>query len=131
MGGHRHHTAAEQLSGRERLTSIRAWSDVAHNFRGDWQMLWKELALNDLGVVIFAVLFWLTARRGATDPVCGMKVDRDKAVTKQIGGEAHYFCSTHCQHSFEADPEKYRDGTPSVDHGHAAHAHHGPKPESI
>src|SRR5581483_9993305 len=20
------------------------WSDVAHNFRGDWQMLWKEIA---------------------------------------------------------------------------------------
>src|SRR5206468_10197836 len=21
-----------------------SWSDVAHNFRGDWQMLWKEIA---------------------------------------------------------------------------------------
>ena len=28
---------------RERLTSASAWSDVAHNFRGDWQMLWKEI----------------------------------------------------------------------------------------
>ena len=25
------------------LTSAAAWSDVAHNFRGDWQMLWKEI----------------------------------------------------------------------------------------
>src|SRR5258705_537232 len=25
------------------LASARAWSDVAHNFRGDWQMLWKEI----------------------------------------------------------------------------------------
>src|SRR6202034_1669873 len=24
--------------------SGRAWSDVAHNFRSDWQMLWKEIA---------------------------------------------------------------------------------------
>jgi YHS domain-containing protein len=24
--------------------SLQAWSDVAHNFRGDWQMLWKEIA---------------------------------------------------------------------------------------
>ena len=31
------------LPWRERLTSAEAWSDVAHNFRGDWQMLWKEI----------------------------------------------------------------------------------------
>ena len=37
-----------QLPWRERLTSIQAWSDVAHNFRGDWQMLWKEIALGFL-----------------------------------------------------------------------------------
>ena len=42
--GHEHHTAAsEGLSWRERLTSLGAWSDVAHNFRGDWEMLWKEI----------------------------------------------------------------------------------------
>ena len=74
--------------------------------------------------MIFAVLFWLTARRGATDPVCGMKVDRDKAVTKEFGGETYYFCSTHCLHAFEADPEKYLHGNAPADHGHAAHAHH-------
>jgi len=38
-----------------------------------------KLFLNALGVAIFAALFWLTARRGATDPVCGMKVDHSKA----------------------------------------------------
>ncbi len=42
--GHQHHTAgSEELSWRERLTSVSAWSDVAHNFRGDWQMLWREI----------------------------------------------------------------------------------------
>lgn len=46
--GHQHHTASEELSWRERLTSARAWSDVAHNFRGDWQMLWKEIAIGFL-----------------------------------------------------------------------------------
>ena len=46
--GHQHHMASEQLSWRERLTSVRAWSDVAHNFRGDWQMLWKEITLGFL-----------------------------------------------------------------------------------
>jgi uncharacterized protein len=42
--GHQHASAsATGLSLRERLTSVRAWSDVAHNFRGDWEMLWKEI----------------------------------------------------------------------------------------
>ena len=30
------------MSWRKRLTSSSAWSDVAHNFRGGWKMLWKE-----------------------------------------------------------------------------------------
>jgi uncharacterized membrane protein YraQ (UPF0718 family) len=41
--GHQHHTAAEEMSWRRRLTSASAWSEVAHNFRGDWQMLYKEI----------------------------------------------------------------------------------------
>jgi uncharacterized protein len=266
--GHQHHMAGEQLSWRERLTSARAWSDVAHNFRGDWQMLWKEittgfllagfiaqfgngffehlfirnapaplptienviigpiiavlsfvcsvgnvplaavlwsggisfagvlaflfadlivlpilaiyrkyygatftvritglmfttmvvaalivdaifsalgliptgprptradifsgihldykLALNILGVVIFAVLFWLTARLGATDPVCGMKVDREKAATKEVVGETYYFCSAGCLQAFEAEPEKYVRGGSTTADGHAPSSH--------
>jgi len=35
---------SETLAWRERLTSLQAWSDVAHNFRGDWAMLWKEIS---------------------------------------------------------------------------------------
>ena len=46
--GHQHHTAGERLSWRERLTSVSAWSDVAHNFRGDWQMLYKEIGVGFL-----------------------------------------------------------------------------------
>src|SRR3954463_6434786 len=43
--GHQHVSAsAEGIPLRERLTSVEAWSDVAHNFRGDWAMLWKEIA---------------------------------------------------------------------------------------
>ncbi len=250
--GHQHHMAGESMTWRQRLTSASAWSDVAHNFRGDWQMLYKEitigfllagfvaqlgdgffnglflehspaivqtvwgaligpviavlsfvcsvgnvplaavlwsggisfsgvmafifadlivlpilsiyrkyygprfairitalmfvtmvlaalvidglfsilglipggarptrgdifasigldykLVLNVLGVAIFAALFWLTMRRGSTDPVCGMKVDRARAVTKQIDGETFYFCSEHCRHAFETDPEPF------------------------
>jgi YHS domain-containing protein len=60
-----------------------------------------KLALNVLGLVIFAALFWLTARRGATDPVCGMKVDRARALSAEVDGKRFYFCSEHCLHSFE------------------------------
>jgi uncharacterized membrane protein YraQ (UPF0718 family) len=42
--GHQHHSAG----GRERVLSLRAWSDVAHNFRADWQMLWKEITIGFL-----------------------------------------------------------------------------------
>jgi uncharacterized protein len=249
--GHQHHAAGQQLPWRERLTCVRSWSDVAHNFRGDWHMLWKEitlgfllagfiaqlgngffehlfirnapaplptienvligpiiavlsfvcsvgnvplaavlwsggisfggvlaflfadlivlpilliyrkyygirftvritalmfvtmviaalivdglfsalgliptgprptradifsqvqvnykLALNVLGFAIFTALFWLTKRRGATDPVCGMKVDRDNALTAEVAGETYYFCSEQCRHAFVADGVK-------------------------
>jgi uncharacterized protein len=245
--GHQHHTAASQLSWRARLKSVEAWSDVAHNFRSDWQMLWKEItlgfllagfvaqlgngflqqlfvrdapaplpaiesvivgpiiavisfvcsvgnvplaavlwsggisfagvlaflfadlivipilliyrkyygvrftvriavlmfvtmviaalivngifsalglvpsgprptradifssiqinykfALNVLGLAIFGAFFWLTARRGASDPVCGMRVDRDKALRLDQGGQTHYFCSEHCLHAYQS-----------------------------
>ncbi len=253
--GHQHHMAGEQMSWRERLTSASGWSDVAHNFRGDWQMLYKEitvgfllagfiaqlgngffnglflkgspalvqvvwgaligpviamlsfvcsvgnvplaavlwsggisfagvmafifadlivlpiiaiyrkyygtsyalrivalmfvtmvlaalivnglfslagliptgprpsrgdifgtiavnykLLLNVLGLVIFAALFWLTARRGVTDPVCGMKVDKAKAIRKDFGAESFYFCSEHCLHAFQVSPAEQLEG---------------------
>lgn len=253
--GHQHHMAGEQLSWRERLGSASAWSDVAHNFRGDWQMLYKEIAtgfllagfigllgndffnslfikdappvviaienvivgpviailsfvcsvgnvplaavlwsggisfagvmafifadlivlpiilayrkyygwpftlrivalmfttmvvaalvvdglfgavnliptgprpsrgdifgsvqldykllLNILGLFIFVALMWITVRRGTTDPVCGMKVDRAKAVRLDFDDETFYFCSDHCLHAFEVEPDRYRGG---------------------
>jgi uncharacterized membrane protein YraQ (UPF0718 family) len=265
--GHRHTPAGERMPWRKRLTSVSAWSDVAHNFRGDWKMVWKEIALgfflagfiallgddffnslfithappvvqtlenvivgpiiavlsfvcsvgnvplaavlwsggisfagvmafifadlivvpivliyrkyygwtftwriavlmfitmvlaalivelafsavgivpsgprpsrgdvfgtvqvdyklflNILGVVIFAALFWLTRRRGATDPVCGMKVDRLKALRSDALGGAHFFCSEDCRGRFEADPVRYARETGAVAGSPAAHA---------
>jgi uncharacterized membrane protein YraQ (UPF0718 family) len=55
--GHQHHAAgSEGRSWRERVTSVQAWSDVAHNFRGDWQMLWKEITLGFLLAGFIALL---------------------------------------------------------------------------
>jgi hypothetical protein len=242
--GHQHHSAGEQMGFRERLRSASSWSDVAHNFRGDWQMLWKEisvgfllagfiallgddffnalfvtdappllrtienvlvgpliavlsfvcsignvplaavlwsggisfagvmafifadlivlpiiaiyrkyygtafalritalmfvtmvtaalvvdglftvigivpedrpttedifgsielnytLVLNLIAVGVFAILMYMTIRRGATDPVCGMKVDRAKALTAEQDGATYYFCSEACRKKF-------------------------------
>jgi uncharacterized membrane protein YraQ (UPF0718 family) len=42
---HEHAAASTQLSWRERIRSLDAWTDVAENFRGDWTMLWKEVTL--------------------------------------------------------------------------------------
>src|ERR1051326_6123642 len=36
--GHQHHAVGGERGWGERITSAQAWSDVAHNFRGDWQM---------------------------------------------------------------------------------------------
>jgi uncharacterized protein len=253
QAGHQHHPAGEGMAWRQRLSSVSAWSDIAHNFRGDWQMLWKEitigfllagfiaqlgngffnhlflrhtggafaavenvvvgpliavvsfvcsvgnvplaavlwsggisfggvlaflfadlivlpiiaiyrkyygarytlrivslmfatmmlaallvgglfnfaglvpttarpsrgdifgsvqldykLVLNLLGAVLFAVLFWLTRWRGVTDPVCGMRVDRAKALRTNLSDGYYYFCSPACLEAFARSPADYR-----------------------
>jgi uncharacterized membrane protein YraQ (UPF0718 family) len=49
QAGHDHGDGAEEaLSWRERLTAREAWAGVGANFRGDVQMLWKEIAIGFL-----------------------------------------------------------------------------------
>jgi uncharacterized membrane protein YraQ (UPF0718 family)/YHS domain-containing protein len=54
--GHVHPTASSELPLRRKLASLQAWSDVAHNFRGDWQMLWKEIGAGFLIAGYIALL---------------------------------------------------------------------------
>ncbi len=42
-----------------------------------------------------------------TDPVCGMELSRDSGFRLEYGGEVYHFCSEHCEHKFEDDPEHY------------------------
>ena len=66
------------MAWRARLTSVAAWSDVAHNFRGDWQMLYREITVGfllagfiaQLGNGFFNGLF-LSDRRGAAADALG------------------------------------------------------------
>jgi uncharacterized protein len=64
--------------------------------------------LNVLFTLVGAVLVWLTVRRGATDPVCGMRVDRyATAHTLECDGKPIHFCSQACREEFERAPERY------------------------
>ena len=54
--GHAHPTASSELPVRRKVVSLQAWSDVAHNFRGDWQMLWKEIGAGFLIAGYIALL---------------------------------------------------------------------------
>ena len=62
-----------------------------------------KFVLNMVALAVFVALFWLTKRRGATDPSCGMTVDRSKALHAEHDGTTYYFCSEHCRHRFEAE----------------------------
>ena len=54
--GHHHHHHGHSSGGSARLLSLDAWSEVAHNFRGDFQMLWKEITAGFLIAGFIALL---------------------------------------------------------------------------
>jgi Cu+-exporting ATPase len=42
-----------------------------------------------------------------TDPVCGMKLDSEKAAAREVWkGQTYYFCSDLCRQKFQATPER-------------------------
>jgi uncharacterized protein len=63
--------------------------------------------LNIVLTLVTAVLFGLTLRRGARDPVCGMTVDRGNALSSEHRGRRYFFCGPGCRSKFEAEPERY------------------------
>ena len=62
-----------------------------------------KLVLNLIATAMFVVLMYLTVRQGVRDPVCGMTVDRRKAVAATAGGHTHHFCSQECRQRFLAE----------------------------
>jgi YHS domain-containing protein len=72
-----------------------ARSDIFSSVKVDY-----KLVLNILGLAIFAALFGLTMRRGATDPACGMKIDRAKAVRERTSEGTAFFCSEDCRDAY-------------------------------
>ncbi len=45
-----------------------------------------------------------------TDPVCGMKVEREKAVTAEWDGRSFSFCSRGCRNEFLEEPQQFLSG---------------------
>ena len=49
----------------------------------------------------------------ATDPVCGMAVERSGTPTLDYEHATYWFCSTHCRDEFAADPKRFPHATSS------------------
>ncbi|MEK7627079.1 MAG: heavy metal translocating P-type ATPase [Patescibacteria group bacterium] len=45
----------------------------------------------------------------ATDPVCGMRVNKTNSIKKYFDGRIHYFCSEKCLNKFESPEEELKN----------------------
>ena len=55
-------------------------------------------------------------KAGALDPVCGMTVNPDSAAGSfEYQGKTYYFCSTHCLHRFQQNPESFLNKPAAVE----------------
>jgi P-type Cu+ transporter len=59
--------------------------------------------------------------QAAQDPVCGMKVEPERAPSFAFRGKTFFFCCPHCREKFQADPERYLSSSAAT-RGAAAHA---------
>ena len=66
----------------------------------------------------------------ATDPVCGMQVEEDRAAEQVAhGGKAYYFCSRGCAVRFRSNPDRYLSG--GVEPMHLTHEHGSHSPSTL
>src|SRR3989304_3511246 len=56
-------------------------------------ILLQDLSITSLGVAI--------------DPICGMPVEQEKAISAEWNGQTHYFCAKGCREEFLADPHQF------------------------
>jgi YHS domain-containing protein/uncharacterized membrane protein YraQ (UPF0718 family) len=87
--------------------------------------------LDVIALAAFAGIYWLYRNRErfgggagyAKDPVCGMQVQIAHApAQRHTKGHSAYFCSDHCAHRFDADPDKFLNAE-SAGHDPAGLAH--------
>ncbi len=58
---------------------------------------------------------------GATDPVCGMRVDPSIGYAQEYRGVRYRFCSRDCLDKFDATPDQYAEQPPHST-GHSGHS---------
>jgi len=44
----------------------------------------------------------------STDPVCGMKIEKNKSIKKEFAGRIYYFCSEECVKKFESPEQELK-----------------------
>ena len=74
--------------------------------------------LNILFFGVALMLWGLTLRRGARDPVCAMTEDRSTPFRSEWRGQTYYFCGAGCKRRFDADPESFLDPSREPAHAH-------------
>jgi trehalose synthase len=47
------------------------------------------------------------------DPVCGVRIERDRTRHLWFGGHDHFFCGGSCEQQFAGDPERFLRAAPS------------------
>ena len=57
------------------------------------------------------------------DPICGMEIDKSKAVTLEKDGKTYYFCSENCKKKFQQGGMRMSE-TEHEGHKHAGHEGH-------
>lgn len=45
----------------------------------------------------------------STDPVCGMLVSGDEAISLEYGGRTYFFCERVCAEIFEDEPDRWAE----------------------
>ena len=53
----------------------------------------------------------------ATDPVCGMTVSVDDAISLRYGDATYYFCERACAETFQQEPTRWVGDPESADDG--------------
>ena len=63
--------------------------------------------------------FWTSKVK---DPVCGMDIDKKKALASLIhGGITYFFCSLRCNEDFQKNPDRYTGRPAPTQHQEAHH----------
>ncbi|MDQ6752590.1 MAG: YHS domain-containing protein, partial [Actinomycetota bacterium] len=69
--------------------------------------------------------------RTETDPVCGMRANRDASTSYVHHGRTYYFCSRDCYGSFVSDPDSFAAGPPAGPPARPHPAHPTNHPDTV